>query len=305
MTRRAQAASTAAPGGGAAARRPTGTAGRAPQREIDQRNRAFWEEVCGSSLARLLGIADESPDSLERFDRAYMEMYPYLRRYVDGLAGRKVLEIGPGYGTVAQRLAERGAEYHGVDIAPGPVEIVNHRLRLAGLPGRAILGSALALPFEEACFDVVISIGCLHHTGDMDRAVDEIHRVLRPGGSVVAMCYNRDSLRQWRERPLRMLREWVLGEQRGAADAAGRARYDVNARGEPAPFTELCARWRLEALFRRFTEVRLRRENMDDLCFHGVRIAGRRRLLGTLARWVGLDWYVTARKPPGRTERRP
>jgi SAM-dependent methyltransferase len=267
------------------------------QSVIDERNRAFWDELCGSSLARLLGIADESPDSLERFDRAYMEMYPYLRRYVDGLEGRKVLEIGPGYGTVAQRLAEQGAEYHGVDIAPGPVEIVNRRLRLAGRAGGAIVGSALALPFEEASFDVVISIGCLHHTGDMDRAVEEIHRVLRPGGTAVVMCYNRNSLRQWRSRPLRMLREWLFGERGGGADAASRARCDVNARGEPAPFTELCSRWRLEALFRRFTDVRLRRENMDDLYFRGRRVAPRERLLGNLARWVGLDWYVTARKP--------
>ncbi len=42
--------------------------------------------------------------------------------------------------------------------------------------------SVLELPFEDGTFDYVYSIGCLHHTGDLERSVQEVHRVVVPGG---------------------------------------------------------------------------------------------------------------------------
>lgn len=51
------------------------------QDAIDERNRAFWDELCGSGLARELGITEITPASLAQFDHAYMRKYPYLARY--------------------------------------------------------------------------------------------------------------------------------------------------------------------------------------------------------------------------------
>ena len=48
----------------------------------DARNAAFWDELCGSALARQVGVEDASADSLARFDAAYMASYPYLDSYV-------------------------------------------------------------------------------------------------------------------------------------------------------------------------------------------------------------------------------
>ena len=45
---------------------------------LDDRNAAFWDELCGTNLARTLGISDASPESLARFDEAYHALYPYL-----------------------------------------------------------------------------------------------------------------------------------------------------------------------------------------------------------------------------------
>ena len=56
------------------------------------------------------------------------------------LRDRDVLEVGLGYGTVGQKIAESGARYTGLDIAQGPVDGLNHRLAQSGLPGRAIQG---------------------------------------------------------------------------------------------------------------------------------------------------------------------
>src|SRR4029077_20694485 len=69
------------------------------QSETDTRNVAFWNELCGSGLARSIGINKRTPESLRKFDEAYMTMYPYLARYVtaENLPGKKTLEIGLGY----------------------------------------------------------------------------------------------------------------------------------------------------------------------------------------------------------------
>ena len=52
------------------------------QAEIDARNAAFWDELCGSVLAEQLGITEASPENLRRFDQAYMDYYPYLPGYL-------------------------------------------------------------------------------------------------------------------------------------------------------------------------------------------------------------------------------
>jgi SAM-dependent methyltransferase len=253
------------------------------QREIDSGNAQFWDELCGSALARQLGIVDSSAESLRRFDDAYWDLYPYLDHYIDGpsLAGRPVLEIGLGYGTLSGRLAATGSELYGLDIAAGPVEMVRHRLRLMGRPAdeRIAQGSALAIPFEDARFDHVYSIGCLHHTGDLPQAVAEVHRVLRPGGRAVVMLYNRHSYRR------------LIGALRRRSAEDVRRDYDSNAAGDAAPHTDYVSRRQARALFRRFATVRVDARNFDSLPY-----VPRRLLLGHVDRLVGLDLYIVAQR---------
>jgi SAM-dependent methyltransferase len=255
---------------------------------LDARNAAFWDELCGSSLARRLGIKDASAESLRRFDAAYMEYYPYLPRYLDhGLVGADVLEIGLGYGTLSSELMRRGASYHGVDIAEGPVEMVRHRLRLAGgadVEERVLQGSALALPFADSRFDYVYTIGCLHHTGDLPLAVAEVGRVLRPGGTAVVMLYNHHSLR----RLLKVGLPGLLGRRSSQAQVA--ALYDTNAAGDAAPHTDYVSAAQVRRLFAGFASVAIERRNIDALPY-----VPRRRMLGSVDRVLGLDLYVTAR----------
>ena len=136
--------------------------------DIDDKNIAFWNELCGTGLARQLGIVDQSAASLKKFDKWYFALYPYLPSHIPfaGVAGRKVLEIGLGYGTVSAQLMEAGAQYHGLDIADGPVTMARHRAALFGKTAEVQTGSALAIPYADATFDQVVTIGCLHHTGD-------------------------------------------------------------------------------------------------------------------------------------------
>lgn len=269
------------------------------QQDLDAANADFWSELCGSHLARTVGVTDASAESLARFDRGYLEVYPYLERYLPWRAGERVLEIGLGYGTVGQLLAERGLDYHGLDISAGPVGMMSHRLEILGVAdagARVREGSALEIPHPDGSFDVVVSIGCLHHTGDLARAIREVQRVVRPGGQAMVMVYNRHSFRQ--------MTLPVMALKRGIRDRGRRAEfmrwaYDSNAEGSAAPATEFSSAGDVRRMFAGFSEVNIRRENFDDIV---LGLAGktlfipRTALLNNVARIAGTDLYVTARK---------
>ena len=91
---------------------------------VDTSNSEFWNELCGSQLARTLGVTDSSIPSLKRFDDWYFDFYPYLLPFVSaaGLKGRRVLEVGLGYGSLSQKVAEFGATYTGLTSLRGRSE---------------------------------------------------------------------------------------------------------------------------------------------------------------------------------------
>ena len=200
------------------------------QPAVDTQNAAFWDTLCGWNLAQEAGITGRGEDDLRRFDELYLGFYPYLESYVPAdFGGKKVLEVGLGYGTLGQLIAARNADYYGADIAEGPVLNMRRRLSWLGLPeDHAMQASVLELPFEDATFDYVYSIGCLHHTGDLARSVQELHRVLVPGGRAVVMLYNRHSLRRARYGVVRALR----GRRGGSLDDELRGVYDAHDSGE-------------------------------------------------------------------------
>ncbi len=278
------------------------------QTEIDSKNAKFWDELCGTNLARSLGITEPTPESLRRFDEAYLSFYPYLDRYVttETLVGKRVLEIGLGYGTLGQLLAARGCRYYGLDIAPNPVAMMKHRLAYLGRDAsdRIQVGSALEIPCKDASFDYVYSVGCLHHTGNLDRAISEVHRVLGRGGKAIVMLYNRHSFRRLVKLPVLSLRGLVsslsgLLGYRTRTNLAQRVRalYDINTKGDPAPHTDYVSRGQVRQLFRDFRDVRIESQNFDSLVFlPGRLVIPREKLLGNVARVAGLDLYIQAYK---------
>jgi ubiquinone/menaquinone biosynthesis C-methylase UbiE len=100
--------------------------------------------------------------------------------------GHDVLEIGAGSGSVAQQvlLKDRGFAWVAIDIDPRTTRAAAARLR--GFPNTSVqTADATAMPFPDESFDSVVSCLMLHHIIDWERAVAEIARVLRPGGTVV------------------------------------------------------------------------------------------------------------------------
>jgi SAM-dependent methyltransferase len=272
------------------------------QDTISGLNSSFWDELCGSMLARHLGIADSSPASLKKFDDWYFDFYPYLFDHIpfDELKNKDVLEVGLGYGTVSQRLAAGGANYHGLDIAAGPVDMVNHRLQQNGLAGRAFQGSILESSFQPNSFDAIIAIGCLHHTGDLKKAIDQCHLLLREGGQLIFMVYYAYSYRRWVQSYSATLK-YAVREIKGLRGVVGqsesrdRVAYDKNSSGDGAPHTDWISKKSLASLCSNFSQYKPRIENIDrDRPFTFWK---REALLSTkIPNAIGLDLYASCVK---------
>jgi SAM-dependent methyltransferase len=270
---------------------------------ISDKNASFWNELCGTHLAQSLGITDDSPASLKKFDDWYFAFYPYLFTHIpfEDMKGKDVLEIGLGYGTVSQRIAEAGGRYHGLDIAAGPVSMANLRMKHVGQGGSAQQASILAAPFADESFDFVVAIGCLHHTGDLKKAIAECRRVLRPGGKLIFMVYYAYSYRRFiqaRGDTISYFLRELIGQRSvvGTSAAIERAAYDANAEGDAAPHTDWISIRSLRSYCKDFSRFSGHIENIDN----GppfTRSAPRRELLKTwYPRWFGLDLYAEAVK---------
>jgi 2-polyprenyl-3-methyl-5-hydroxy-6-metoxy-1,4-benzoquinol methylase len=124
------------------------------QNAIDQGNREFWQHVCGTRAAKLQGYDGDDAASIANFDKWFFDYYPYLDQFIpfDRLAGKDVLEIGLGYGSVSQRLARAGARLTGLDIASAPVHWLHHRLASNSLTGKGVQGTTRDMPFEDQSF---------------------------------------------------------------------------------------------------------------------------------------------------------
>ncbi|HMA38301.1 MAG TPA: methyltransferase domain-containing protein [Chloroflexia bacterium] len=98
----------------------------------------------------------------------------------------RVLEIGAGTGRVLAPLAAQGAWAVGLDIAPGMLHLLQAKRPAAGQGAlHAVLGDAAQLPFPDAGFDAGVLVHILHLVDDWPAVLDEVGRVVRPGGGLV------------------------------------------------------------------------------------------------------------------------
>jgi SAM-dependent methyltransferase len=155
--------------------------------------RSYWErEPCGAKLSSAGSGTDAFFDDTER---ARDRLEPFIRDFArfDDWRGRDVLEIGTGTGVDLVRFARAGAHVSGVDLTEAGASLTRSRLAREGLAGDVRSVSGEELPFADATFDLVYSWGVIHHAEHPERIVAEIRRVLRHGGSLVAMVYHRRS----------------------------------------------------------------------------------------------------------------
>lgn len=198
---------------------------------------SYWERnpVAAAAVPHPLG----APEYFAYYDRLReanetpafaSQLHEYSR-----FNGRCVLDVGCGNGYVLSRYARAGASVVGVDLTRTAVDLSRRRFELMQLAGQFAVGNAEGLPFRDASFDCVCSMGVLHHTPDTAQAVREVFRVLRPGGTVILMFYHRNSAQNRLKFPLA---RWLAGkpvqQSINEVDGVGNPKGDVYSRAELA-----------------------------------------------------------------------
>lgn len=253
-----------------------------------------WDaDPCGADRETPFG----SPEFFARVERErYGDYAPWMKTVLgfDRYPGKRLLEIGFGLGTDHVSFARNGAICYGVDLTPAHVDATRRRLRLERLPVRLTRGDAEMLPFASESFDVVYSFGVLHHTPGTAAAIEEIFRVLRPGGEAIVALYHRGSAFYWGYCIL------IAGLLRGGFLSDGYrktiSRIERRSHSDAVPLVKVYSRGAAKRLFRRFQTVRVEVQHFsfDQAGRPGV-IAGRflRRWEPAITRRFG--WYLIVR----------
>lgn len=111
-------------------------------------------------------------------------------RLAEPLAGKRALDLATGTGDIAFGLAARGANVVGLDLTRRMIELASAKPHGAARP-RFLVGDMTALPLADAVVDVVTTGYGLRNVPDLGGAIEEIGRVLRPGGLAISLDFNR------------------------------------------------------------------------------------------------------------------
>jgi ubiquinone/menaquinone biosynthesis methyltransferase len=110
-------------------------------------------------------------------------------------AGSRALDLATGTGDLAYALHARGARVIGLDLTPRMIELA--RIKRPGAPPGSLpsflVGDMMALPFPDESFDVVTTGYGIRNVPTIGPALAEIRRVLRPGGTLLSLDFNRPS----------------------------------------------------------------------------------------------------------------
>ena len=158
--------------------------------------RTFWTQNLNG-----LKFLESFPQTAEQFWAAsafrykyHYHLQPLFDRIAAGNPGAALLEIGCGMGDDTAQWAKRGMKVTAIDLTEPAVECTRKRLQACGLQAEVRTGNAERLDFPDNTFDFVYSFGVLHHSPDTPKTIEEVRRVLKPGGRALIMLYNRKSL---------------------------------------------------------------------------------------------------------------
>jgi SAM-dependent methyltransferase len=291
--------------------------------ELKTRVHDFWQaNPCGNKFAEGEIGTREFFNAIERHRYQTEWHIPGVvnfQRWRDS----DVLEVGCGLGTDAINFARRGARYTGVDLTEASIELVRRRFEFESLTADLRVADAEALPFDADSFDLVYSHGVLHHTPDTQQAINEVHRVLKPGGTAMVMLYHKNSYNYrvnimiLRRLGVRMLGfDWgpglvhkLTGEDEsrlreiqriyrldGSPLLSTEEFLNQNTDGAGNPLARAYTRREALAMFKRFREVR---SELHFLNKRWIPLIGRvmpRVIERTLARAMGWHLWVIAQK---------
>lgn len=131
-------------------------------------------------------FADDFDSKMNMYDTKKRVEVFYNELLTEDLKGKKLLDAGCGTGWFSKAAYDRGANVTSMDLGEGLLSKVAKKC-----DSNRVVGSILEMPFEDNSFDFVVSSEVIEHVPDPLKAIDEIHRVLKPGGKVVLSTPNR------------------------------------------------------------------------------------------------------------------
>ncbi|HET6319404.1 MAG TPA: class I SAM-dependent methyltransferase [Chloroflexota bacterium] len=256
--------------------------------------RLWGADPCGGAIA---AHHEGSAEFFAEVDRLRYDQYaPWLRQAAEFGAhqGERVLEIGCGMGTDLAQFVRGGAITFGLDLTTRHLGIARARLELEGVSPRLVRADAECLPIRSGSLDVVYSFGVLHHTPGIEAAIQEIHRVLRPGGTFLLGLYHRDSAFYW----LNTLLVWGILHGRLFRDGYRRLMGDIERHDhtDALPLVNVYSRRQVRHLLSRFSAADVTAHHFEaghlSYLEPAVRGVSRATLERIGRRW---GWYVIAR----------
>jgi ubiquinone/menaquinone biosynthesis C-methylase UbiE len=131
---------------------------------------------------------DSNPIERRASDEAYREKVALLKAGLGGVPSGLILDLGGNTGGESTVLLQEGFEIVISDINEVALALARERAEKFGLKvPTCVAGDVHALPFADETFDVVMVVEALHHFEDYDAALNEIFRILRPGGMLMAI----------------------------------------------------------------------------------------------------------------------
>jgi ubiquinone/menaquinone biosynthesis C-methylase UbiE len=127
-----------------------------------------------------------------------------LRQWIAGRDLGRVVDVGCGTGNLLALLADARVDAcAGVDLSPEMLRVAAGKLAASPVRGALVAASAGALPFADGAFDTAVSASTLHDWPDPRAGLAEVRRVLRPGGTLLLLDWDRDPL------SMRLLDGWM------------------------------------------------------------------------------------------------
>lgn len=136
-----------------------------------------------------------TPGFFHELDEYRFDKLRYLPDMVNfsSYRDKTILEVGCGVGIDLVRFARHGAICTGIDLAPVCIDLAKRNFTQNRLDADLRVMDGEAMAFSDNTFDVVYAHGVLQYTANAPRMVQEIHRVLNPGGEAIVMVYNKYS----------------------------------------------------------------------------------------------------------------
>ena len=156
-----------------------------------------WDEVADKWNSKYTEYGD--------INRKYV-IDPAIFRLIGSVKGLSILDAGCGNGYLCRLLARKGAKMVGIELSKRFIEIAEQTEKEASLGIMYYLGTICNLAmFQDETFDMVISNLVLMDVHDLDKAVKELHRVLKKNGrlifSIMHPCFSSPPVRGWVRKP--------------------------------------------------------------------------------------------------------